>query len=90
MGIGWFEACVPVAGLESEMEARSPGAMRLVLLRSKESGAAPLSLRVNHWSSFNTSCCIWLAWAREATPVCSRMEYLAMLATVDGISAAMI
>src|SRR5579871_2209425 len=52
-------------------------------------GGCPPPIATNpHCNSFRTSCCCWLAWAREEMPVCSRIEYLVRFATADGISAA--
>src|SRR5579872_954250 len=58
--------------------------------RKKEGGRFPALYRPipAYWSSFRTSCCIWLAWANEEMPVCSRIEYLVRFATAVGISAA--
>src|ERR1035438_1526230 len=54
----------------------------------KEAGVAASFAENNYCNSFRTSCCCWLAWDSAEIPVCSRMEYLVRLATVDGMSAA--
>src|SRR5437764_14769344 len=48
------------------------------------------SARGSYFKSESTSCWLWLAWARAAMPVCSRMENLVRFAMVCAVSAARI